>query len=51
MQNWRPISLLNVDLKNNMKNSFREMKIVLPDLINLQQATYIKNRHNGENGR
>ena len=37
--------------KNNIKNSFRETKKFLPDLISSQQTTYVKNRHIGESGR
>ena len=37
--------------KNNIKNSFRETKKFLPDLISSQQTTYVKNRHIGESRR
>ena len=37
--------------KNNIKNSFRETKNFLPDLISSQQTTYVKNRHIGESRR
>ena len=51
IQNWRPISLLNIDLKI-ISNAFSEkLKKVLPDLISSQQTAYDKNRHIGESGR
>ena len=37
--------------KNNIKNSFRETKKFLTDLISSQQTTYVKNRHIGESRR
>ena len=50
IKNWRPISLLNVDLKIISK-AFSEKLKVLPDLISSQQTTYVKNRHIGESRR
>ena len=51
IQNWRPISLLNVDLKIISKALSEKLKKVLPDLISSQQTAYVKNRHIGESGR
>ena len=42
MQNWRPTSLLNVDLKTISKALSEKLKKVRPDLIFLQQTIYIK---------
>ena len=43
IQNWRPISLLNVDLKITSKPPSEKLKKVLPDLISSQQTAYFKN--------
>ena len=51
IQNWRPISLLNVDLKIISKALSEKLKKVLPDLISSQQTAYVKNRHIGESER
>ena len=51
IQNWRPISLLNVDLKIISKALSKKVKKVLPDLISSQQTTHVKNRHIDESGR
>ena len=51
INNWRPISLLNVDLKIISKGLSEKPKKVLPDLISSQQTVYVKNRHVGESGR
>ena len=51
IKNWRPISLLNVDLKIISKALSEKLKKVLPDLISSQQTAYIKNRHIVESGR
>ena len=51
IKNWRPISLLNVDLKIISKALSEKLKKVLPDLISSQQTTYVKNRHIGESRR
>ena len=50
IQNCRPISLLNVDLKIISKALSEKLKKVLPDLISSQQTAYVKNRHIGESG-
>ena len=51
IQNWRPISLLNVNFKIISKALSEKLKKVLPDLISSQQTAYVKNRHIGESGR
>ena len=51
IKNWRPISLLNVDLKIIPKTFSEKLKRVLPDLISSQQTAYVKNRHIGESRR
>ena len=51
IKNWRPISLLNVDLKIIPKTFSEKLKKVLPDLISSQQTAYVKNRHIGESRR
>ena len=51
IQNRRPISLLNVDLKIISKALSVKLKKVLPNLISSQQTAYVKNRHIGESGR
>ena len=50
-RNWKPSSLLNVDLKILSKALFEKLQYILPDLISSQQTAYIKNRHIGESGR
>ena len=49
--NWRPISLLNVDLKIISKALSERLKKVLPLLISPSQTAYVKNRFIGESGR
>ena len=51
IQNWRHISLLNVDLKIISKALSEKLKKVLPDLISSQQTAYVKNIYIGESGR
>lgn len=51
IKNWRPISLLNVDLKISSKALSEKLKEVLPSLISSQQTAYVKNRYIGESGR
>ena len=51
IQNWRPISFLNVDLKIISKALSKKLKKVLPDWIFAQQTEYVKNRHIVESGR
>ena len=51
LKNWRPISLLNVDLKILSKALASRLKPVLPSLINYNQTAYVSNRVIGEGGR
>ena len=49
--NWRPISLLNVDLKIISKALSERLKKVLPLLISPSQTAYVRNRFIGGSGR
>ena len=51
IKNWRPISLLNVDIKILSKALARRLKEVLPCLISAQETAYVQNRNIGESGR
>ena len=51
IKNWKPISLLNTDLKNFSKALAGKLKSVLPSLITGQQTAYVQNRYIGEAGR
>ena len=51
VQNWRPISLLNVDLKLISKALAEHLKNVLPKIISPNQNAYVKNRCISEGGR
>ena len=51
IKNWRPILLLNVDIKMLSKALAKKLKEVLPCLTSAQQTAYIQNRNIGENGR
>ena len=42
IQDWRPNSLLNVDLKYISKALSEKLKNVLPDLIFSQQTSYVE---------
>ena len=44
IQNWRPISLLNVGLKIISKALSQKLKNVLPDLISSQQTAFLKKK-------
>ena len=49
LENWRPISLLNVDYKIATKAITNRVKTVLPKIINNSQTGFLKNRYIGEN--
>jgi exonuclease III len=51
INNWRPISVTNVDYKIIAKVIANRLKIVLPMLINEDQCGYVQNRVIGENVR
>ena len=51
IKNWRPISLLNVDIKILSKALAKRLKEVLPCLISTQQTAYVQNRNIGERRR
>ena len=51
LKNWRPISLLNVNLKMISKLHSEKLKEVLLYLNSSQQTIYVKNRHIGESGK
>ena len=44
VKNWRPISLMNVDIKIASKVLAHRIKKVIPNLINYDQAAYVKGR-------
>ena len=48
LENWRPISLLNVDTKIMTKVLAERIKEVLPSIIHYNQTGYIKDRFIGE---
>ena len=51
LENWRPISLINVDGKIMSKAIANRIKNVLPDIINPNQTGYIKERYIGQSDR
>ena len=51
IKNWRPISLLNTDLKMISKALATRLKDILPHLISSNQTAYVKNRYVSESGR
>ena len=51
IKNWRPISLLNTDMKIISKVLSTRIKNVLPFLISSSQTAYVKNRFISESGR
>ena len=48
LENWRPISLVNVDTKIMTKAIASRIKNVLPGIINPNQTGYVKDRFIGE---
>ena len=51
IQNWGPISLLNVDVKLISKALAERLKNVLPEIMSPNQNAYVKNRCISEGGR
>ena len=51
IQNWRPISLLNIDLKILSKALANRIKKYLPFLISSNQTAYVEGRFISEGGR
>jgi len=48
IENWRPISLVNVDAKIISKVIALRIKNVLPYIIHSNQTGYVKDRHIGD---
>ena len=48
LENWRPISLVNVDAKIMSKVIATRIKNVLPNIIHHNQTGYVKDRYIGE---
>ena len=48
LENWRPISLVNVNTKMISKVIASRINNVLPYIIHSNQTSYIKDRHIGE---
>ena len=51
IKNWRPISLINVDIKIASKALAARIKTVIHSLISYDQTAYVKGRHIGESVR
>ena len=51
ISNWRPISLLNSDLKMISKSLVTRVEKVLSNLIDARQTAYVDERFIGESGR
>ena len=48
LNNWRPISLLNVDYKILSKVISERIKMVMPKLVHINQTGFIADRHIGD---
>ena len=48
IENWRPISLINVDAKIISKVIALRLKKVLPNIIHHNQTGYVEDRYIGE---
>ena len=48
LENWRPISLVNVDAKIMSKVIATRIKNVLPNIIHHNQTGYVKDRYLGD---
>ena len=48
LENWRPLSLLNVDYKIATKAIAHRISKVLPTIINEDQTGYVKGRYIGQ---
>ena len=51
IKNWRPISLLNVDIKLIFKVLAERLKKILPSLISKNQTAYVKGIFISEGGK
>ena len=51
IKNWRPISLINLDIKIASKALPFRIKKVLPSVIHCDQTAYVKGRYVGESVR
>ena len=51
IKNWRPISLLNVDMKLISKVLASQLKNVISTIVNENQVAYVNNRFISESGR
>ena len=49
LENWRPVSLLNIDYKIATKATAIRLEKVLPHIIGRSQTGYVKGRFIGEN--
>jgi len=44
LSNWRPISLINVDVKIGSKAIAKRLETVLPNIMHYNQCAYVKGR-------
>ena len=49
LENWRPLSLLNVDYKITMKAIAHRISKVLPTIVKEDQTRYVQGRYIGQN--